>query len=126
MALGCIRVVGELKRGASRLVHLDETSPSRVVLLADAAEIPVVLRLHELLSRLAALANQFPGVGFELLELVELRVGVVGERVGVDGGVLAAGRFGVALGRRVVVVLPHLGHPRRLVHGGFHVQCPVS
>jgi hypothetical protein len=31
----------------------------RVVLLADAAEVPVVLRLHELLSRLAALEHQF-------------------------------------------------------------------
>jgi hypothetical protein len=58
-------------------------------------------------------------VGLELLELVELRVGGVDERVvGVDGGVLAAGGLGVALGRGVVVVLSHLRHPHRLVHGG--------
>lgn len=92
------------------------------MLLADAAEVLVVLRLHELLARLPALAHQFLGVGFEVLELVELGVGAVGagagERVGVHGGVVAAGRLGVALGRRAVVVPPHLVHPHRLVHRG--------
>jgi hypothetical protein len=89
MALRRVRVLGELEGGAGGLVHLDEARPSlqeqdmdgaeynsdtkmispdsrkrhaetyRVVLLADAAEVPVVLRLHELLSRLAALEHQF-------------------------------------------------------------------
>jgi hypothetical protein len=65
-------------------------------------------------------------VGFELLELVQLRVGAVrDDRVGVHGGVLAAGGLGVALGRRVVEVLPHLGLPRRLVRRGQVRVAPV-
>ena len=65
-------------------------------------------------------------MGFELLELVELRVGAVrDERVGVHGGVLAAGGLVVALGRRVVEVLPHLGLPRRLVCRGQVRVAPV-
>jgi len=131
---------------------------NRVVLLADAAEVLVVLRLHELLSDIAAVVHQplkeTPitlgaccrvavqsfggpgrrdsdlGVGFELLELVELRRGVAAgvrdERVGVHGGVLAAGGLGVALGRRVVVVPPHLGLQRRLVLGGEVRVAPVG
>ena len=69
-------------------------------------------------------------VGFELLELVELRMGVAAgvrdERVGVHGGVLAAGRLGVALGRRLVVVPPHLDLQRRLVLGGEVRVAPVG
>lgn len=107
MALRRTRVFRELERAAGGPVHLDEARPSRVMLLADTAEVLVVLRLHELLAGLPALAHQFLGVGFEVLELVELGVGAVdagaGERVGVHGGVVAAGGLGVALGSRAVV-----------------------
>jgi hypothetical protein len=69
-------------------------------------------------------------VCFQLLELVQLRVGVAAdvrdERVDVHGGVLAAGGLGVALWRRVVVVLPHLGLQRRLVLGGEVRVAPVG